>query len=80
MRKESFFQTIPFIYATTSFGATAIHNLFITYYIYLFLTIYQLEDRWFYIGEMIFMVWNSINDPLFGYMMVHSEWGSHLMI
>ena len=28
----------------------------------------KIEPRWFYVGQIIFMIWNSVNDPLFGWM------------
>ena len=28
----------------------------------------KIEPRWFYIGQIVFMIWNSVNDPLFGWL------------
>lgn len=41
---------VPFAYAATSFSAAAMHNLFILYYVDLFLTVYKLDHSWFYLG------------------------------
>ena len=54
-------------YGAASFSAAALHNLFLIYYVDLFFTIYKLSKEWFYVGEIIYMIWNSINDPLFGW-------------
>jgi hypothetical protein len=42
---------IPLAYAATSFSAAAMHNLFILYYVDLFLTVYKLDHTWFYFGK-----------------------------
>jgi Na+/melibiose symporter-like transporter len=56
-------------YAFTSFSAAAIHNIFIIYYVDLFMNVHQLDQSWFFLGETIYMLWNSINDPLFGWLL-----------
>jgi hypothetical protein len=58
---------IALAYSATSFAATAIHNLFILYYVDLFFSVYKLDHTWFYVGETVFLVWNSVNDPLIGW-------------
>jgi Na+/melibiose symporter-like transporter len=57
---------IPFAYGCVSFGASAMQSLFITYYVTLYLSVYQLSSAWFFFGETVFLIWNSLNDPLFG--------------
>jgi Na+/melibiose symporter-like transporter len=61
-------RSLAIAYGVTSFSAAALHNIFITYYVHLFLHTYKLDSTWFYIGELIFMVWNAVNDPWFGWM------------
>ena len=56
-------------YGACQFGASAMQSIFITYYVILYLDVYKLRAGWFFFGELAFLVWNSINDPLFGYMM-----------
>jgi Na+/melibiose symporter-like transporter len=42
-----------------------IWNLF---YVDLFLTVIQLSQTSFFIGQITFAIWNAVNDPLFGWM------------
>lgn len=56
-------------YGAVSFSSAAMHNIFITYYVHFFMEVFRVGDQWFYIGEIIFMIWNSLNDPLFGYLL-----------
>jgi hypothetical protein len=49
--------------------AAVICSIFITYYMGVFLRVYSLEPGWFYSGQMLYMVWNAVNDPLFGWLM-----------
>lgn len=60
---------IPFAYGMALFGASAMQSLFITYYVTLYLTVYNLSTSWFFFGETAFLIWNSLNDPLFGYLL-----------
>jgi Na+/melibiose symporter-like transporter len=53
-------------FGIVSFSAAAMHNVFITYYVQLYMDVYHLSERWFYIGQVVYAVWNSVNDPLFG--------------
>ena len=50
------------------FSSACLNNLFVTYYLELFMYVAKIEPRWFYVGQIIFMIWNSVNDPLFGWM------------
>lgn len=43
------------------------NNLFVTYYILFFTQIEVLNSFWFYIGQIVFALWNALNDPLFGW-------------
>ncbi len=72
-------------YGATGFSAALLHNVFLTYYVHLFMAVYKLESMsfifyrifayyhltpegvWFYVGEVIYMIWNSLNDPVFGW-------------
>eukprot|EP00282_Hemiselmis_andersenii_P028384 CAMPEP_0169468780 /NCGR_PEP_ID=MMETSP1042-20121227/23110_1 /TAXON_ID=464988 /ORGANISM="Hemiselmis andersenii, Strain CCMP1180" /LENGTH=476 /DNA_ID=CAMNT_0009582175 /DNA_START=465 /DNA_END=1895 /DNA_ORIENTATION=+ len=47
------------------FGSAAINNLWVTYYIQFFSR--RVNTQWFYIGQVVYMLWNSFNDPLFGW-------------
>ncbi len=50
------------------FSSACLNNLFVTYYLELFLYIQKVDPAWFYIGQIVFMIWNSVNDPLFGWL------------
>uniref|UniRef100_A0A2K6VQY6 Major facilitator superfamily associated domain-containing protein n=1 Tax=Onchocerca volvulus TaxID=6282 RepID=A0A2K6VQY6_ONCVO len=42
-------------------------TFFMFYYVKVFLNIYKIDQFWFGIAQMLFAIWNAINDPLFGY-------------
>ncbi|GAB5371419.1 hypothetical protein AAMO2058_001578300 [Amorphochlora amoebiformis] len=56
-----------FLYGVLSFCKLSIHNVFLVHHCDVFLRYYQIDKGWFYWGQVIFMIWNAINDPLFGY-------------
>ena len=43
------------------------NTLFVTYYLNYFMFVVKVPTRWFYGGQLVFMVWNAVNDPLFGW-------------
>jgi len=53
-------------YAATSLGAAFINPVFNFYYVKVFLTRYHVSEPWFQLAQLIFMIWNAVNDPLFG--------------
>uniref|UniRef100_A0A0K0EEL0 MFS_1_like domain-containing protein n=1 Tax=Strongyloides stercoralis TaxID=6248 RepID=A0A0K0EEL0_STRER len=53
------------------FGQLALslmQSLFMFSYVKVFLNIYHISQYWFNIGQVFFMMWNAINDPIFGYL------------
>jgi len=60
-------------YASTSFAATLIDSICKFYYVKIFLLHYKVSDYWFNIAQVIFMIWNAVNDPLFGYIQDNSN-------
>lgn len=60
---------IPNAYGLASFAASAMQSLFVTYYVSLYADVYHLDNAGFLVGESVFLIWNSLNDPLFGYLM-----------
>uniref|UniRef100_A0A914RT13 Uncharacterized protein n=1 Tax=Parascaris equorum TaxID=6256 RepID=A0A914RT13_PAREQ len=45
------------------------------YYVRVFRVIFEIDAYWFTIAQALFMIWNSINDPLFGCMQdLSSSW------
>eukprot|EP01114_Cavostelium_apophysatum_P001315 TRINITY_DN11119_c0_g1_i1.p1 TRINITY_DN11119_c0_g1~~TRINITY_DN11119_c0_g1_i1.p1 ORF type:complete len:474 (-),score=86.24 TRINITY_DN11119_c0_g1_i1:66-1487(-) len=69
-------QSVYVAYATSAFSAAALHNVFLIYYVDVFLNVYHLQTGWFYFGETIYMIWNSVNDPLFGWLLSRRSGGS----
>jgi len=57
-------------YISTTFGFVLMHNIFSFYYVKIFLNYYHVSASWFQFSQIIFMTWNTINDPLFGYFQV----------
>ena len=57
-------------YAATTLGAHLINPVFNFYYVKVFLTRYGVSETWFHSTQIIFMIWNAVNDPLFGYLQV----------
>jgi Na+/melibiose symporter-like transporter len=55
-------------FGLTMLGSACMNNLFVTYYLELFCYVISLEGGWFYFGQTVFMVWNSVNDPIFGWL------------
>ncbi|KAL3999099.1 MFS/sugar transport family protein [Acanthocheilonema viteae] len=48
-------------------GLSLMQTFFMFYYVKVFLNIYKINQFWFGIAQMLFAIWNAINDPLFGY-------------
>ncbi|XP_072916237.1 transmembrane protein 180-like isoform X1 [Hemitrygon akajei] len=60
-------------YSFTTLGAALMNNLFSFYYVKLFLNRYRISERDFQQAQVVFMVWNAFNDPLFGYLQDNSS-------
>ena len=53
-------------FAATSLGAHIINPVFSFYYVKVYLNLFHVSEPWFQVAQVIFMIWNAINDPLFG--------------
>ncbi|XP_036944619.1 transmembrane protein 180 [Acanthopagrus latus] len=62
-----------FAYAMTTLGAGMINNIFSFYYVKLFINKYKVSEGAFQQSQMVYMVWNAVNDPLFGYLQDNSK-------
>ncbi|XP_049417875.1 transmembrane protein 180-like isoform X1 [Epinephelus fuscoguttatus] len=60
-------------YAMTTLGASMINNIFSFYYVKLFLNKYKISEGAFHQSQVVYMVWNAVNDPLFGYLQDNSK-------
>lgn len=56
-----------FTVAVAAFGSDLMGTIFSFYYVKIFLNVYHIDDKWMNIAQVLFLVWNAINDPLFGY-------------
>ena len=55
-------------YGAVMLASSALHNVFVTYYLALFSAHAALTPAWFFGGQAAFLVWNAVNDPLFGWL------------
>uniref|UniRef100_H2YZM5 Transmembrane protein 180 n=1 Tax=Ciona savignyi TaxID=51511 RepID=H2YZM5_CIOSA len=64
------FFRLPFaaLYGSMTLFLTIVHNVFLLYYVDMFVSIYKIDKLSFWLGEIAFLIWNSVNDPLFGWM------------
>ncbi|CAG5120085.1 unnamed protein product [Candidula unifasciata] len=65
-------QTHRFVSLETAYGSitlftSLLHNIFLLYHVDVFVSVYKIDKSSFWLGETIFLVWNSLNDPLFGW-------------
>lgn len=57
-----------FSYGFFSFVKSSIHSIHLVYYVEIFLLIYRLDLTSFSFAQLIFLLWNTFNDPLFGWL------------
>ncbi|ESO03349.1 hypothetical protein HELRODRAFT_112249 [Helobdella robusta] len=58
---------IALCYGSISFFINILHNIFLIYHVDVFLNVYKIDKTSFWVGEIIFLIWNSLNDPIFGW-------------
>uniref|UniRef100_A0A1A8N8W7 Transmembrane protein 180 n=1 Tax=Nothobranchius pienaari TaxID=704102 RepID=A0A1A8N8W7_9TELE len=56
------------LYGSLALFTSILHNVFLLYYVETFVAIYKIDKISFWVGETIFLIWNSLNDPLFGWL------------
>ncbi|XP_068941028.1 transmembrane protein 180-like isoform X1 [Petaurus breviceps papuanus] len=54
-------------YSMTTLGTGMMNTVFNFYCMQLFLKQYKISEAAFHQSQVIFMIWNALNDPLFGY-------------
>ncbi|XP_067859623.1 transmembrane protein 180-like [Heptranchias perlo] len=67
-------QQNAFAYSMTTLGSGLMNNLFSFYYVKLFLNRYKISEGVFHQAQVVFMIWNAFNDPLFGYFQDNSKY------
>ncbi|XP_062387914.1 transmembrane protein 180-like [Sardina pilchardus] len=60
-------------YAMTTVGASMMNSIFSFYYVKLFLNKYGISEGAFHQSQVVYMIWNAVNDPLFGYLQDNSR-------
>lgn len=73
----------PVLYGSLALFISILHNVFLLYYVETFVSVYKIDKVSFWVGETIFLIWNSVNDPLFGWLSDHAflnspQSGSHI--
>lgn len=48
--------------------------MFMFYYVKVFLNVFHINEYWFNVSQVLFMIWNAVNDPLFGYIQDVGGW------
>ncbi|MGH0128572.1 UNVERIFIED_CONTAM: hypothetical protein FKN15_030161 [Acipenser sinensis] len=64
------------LYGSLSLFVSILHNVFLLYYVDTFVSVYKIDKVSFWVGETVFLIWNSLNDPLFGWISDRSFLGS----
>ncbi|XP_065118682.1 transmembrane protein 180 [Paramisgurnus dabryanus] len=56
------------LYGSLALFVSILHNVFLLYYVETFVSVYKIDKLSFWVGESVFLIWNSLNDPLFGWL------------
>ncbi|XP_022523817.2 transmembrane protein 180-like [Astyanax mexicanus] len=60
-------------YSMTTLGSSMMNSIFSFYYVKLFLNKYRISESAFHQSQVVYMIWNALNDPLFGYLQDNSS-------
>ena len=55
-------------YASTTLGATLLASVFGAFYVSVFAKHWGITQGWFQTAQAVYLVWNAVNDPLFGWL------------
>lgn len=66
-KMNQFVNRNAFAYSMTSLAAVLMNSIFRFYYVRLFTDYYRISEPWFHMAQVIYMIWNAVNDPLFAY-------------
>ncbi len=61
-------KTVAVQYGSIALFTSILHNVFLLYHVETFVSIYRIDKTSFWLGETVFLIWNSCNDPLFGWL------------
>eukprot|EP00112_Aurelia_sp_Birch-Aquarium-sp1_P012140 Seg2551.3 transcript_id=Seg2551.3/GoldUCD/mRNA.D3Y31 product="Transmembrane protein 180" protein_id=Seg2551.3/GoldUCD/D3Y31 len=62
-----------FAYSATTIAAGLMNSVFQFYYVTMFLNVHNITQYWFNQAQVVYLIWNAINDPLFGYLQDNSN-------
>ncbi|XP_071146155.1 transmembrane protein 180-like [Mytilus edulis] len=48
-------------------GFNLIATAYSFYYIKVFMNLYHIEEKWFHGAQILYLIWNAVNDPMFAY-------------
>lgn len=65
-------------YGSFSLFLSILHNVFLLYHVEVFVSMYHISQRAFWVAEGIFLLWNSFNDQLFSWFSDKSFLNSNL--
>ncbi|XP_017309640.1 transmembrane protein 180-like isoform X2 [Ictalurus punctatus] len=60
-------------YSMTTLGSSMMNSIFSFYYVKLFLNKYNISEGAFHKSQVVYLIWNALNDPLFGYLQDNSR-------
>ncbi|XP_041465549.1 transmembrane protein 180-like [Lytechinus variegatus] len=66
-RMKNWVDRNAFAYSMTSLAAVLMNSIFRFYYVRLFTDYYHISESWFNVAQVVYMIWNAVNDPLFAY-------------
>ncbi|CAJ0570141.1 unnamed protein product, partial [Mesorhabditis spiculigera] len=52
----------------SQFALSLLQVVFMFFYVKVYLNVFHVSQWWFNVAQALFMVWNAVNDPLFGYL------------
>lgn len=58
---------VDIAYGSLALFTTVLHNIFLLFHVDMFVSVYKIDKTSFWVGEIVFLIWNSLNDPLFGW-------------
>jgi len=65
---SNYYLPLHIAYGGLALITSLLNNVFILFYVSTFISVFQIDSTSFLIGETVFLIWNSINDPLFGWL------------
>lgn len=54
-------------YCSATIAFQLLSSAFNFYYVKVYLNFYHIDEKWFQLAQVLYLVWNAVNDPLFAY-------------